>query len=170
MRPATRRFGRNRRGNIAVTFALVCVPLVYVIGCAVDCTRVAELRRQLQAAANAASSGSVAKIAPGLLAAFVMTSDGPVAVGAADAADIFHARMFGVTGYTLDRDIGGELFGACANRVSASDRLALHDGQRRSDGDRETAAVHRRLCLAVAVRRRRSGRRQPRANAAVDLS
>ena len=102
LRPATRRFDRNRRGNIAVTFALVCVPLVYVIGCAVDCTRVAELHGQLQAAANAASSGSVAKIAPGLLAAFVMTSDGPVAVGAADAADIFHAKMSGVTGYTLD--------------------------------------------------------------------
>ena len=102
LRPATRRFGRNRRGNIAVTFALVCLPLVYVIGCAVDCTHVAELRSQLQAAANAASAGSVAKIAPGLLAAFVMTSDGPVAVGAADAAAIFHASMSGVTGYTLD--------------------------------------------------------------------
>jgi Flp pilus assembly protein TadG len=98
----TRRFGRDRRGNIAVTFAVVCLPLVYVIGCAVDCTHVAELRGQLQAAANAASAGAVAKIAPGLLAAYVMTSDGPVAVGAADAADIFHACMSGVTGYALD--------------------------------------------------------------------
>jgi Flp pilus assembly protein TadG len=102
LRLKTRRFGRNRRGNVAVTFALVCLPLVYVIGCAVDCTHVAELRGQLQAAANAASAGSVAKIAPGLLAAYVMTSDGPVAVGAADAADIFHASMYGVTGYALD--------------------------------------------------------------------
>lgn len=98
----TRRFGRDRRGNIAVTFAVACVPLVYVIGCAVDCTRVAELRRQLQAAANAASAGSVAKIAPGRLAAYVMTSDGPVAVGAADATNIFHASMSGVSGYALD--------------------------------------------------------------------
>jgi len=101
-RTGARHFDRNRRGNVAVTFALVCLPLVYVIGCAVDCTHVAELRSQLQAAANAASAGSVAKIAPGLLAAFVMTSDGPVAVGAADAAAIFHASMSGVTGYTLD--------------------------------------------------------------------
>jgi len=85
-----------------VTFALVCVPLVYIIGCGVDCTRVAELRRQLQAAANAASAGSVARIAPGLLAAYVMNSDGPVAVGAADAAEIFHAGLSGVAGYTLD--------------------------------------------------------------------
>ena len=101
-RSETRRFGWNRRGNIAVTFALVCVPLLYVIGCAVDCTRVAELRSRLQAAAKAASAGSVAKIAPGLLAAYVMTSDGPVAVGAADAAAIFHTNMSGVSGYTLD--------------------------------------------------------------------
>jgi Flp pilus assembly protein TadG len=98
----TRRFARNRRGNIAVIFVLVCLVLVYVIGCALDCTRVAELRSQLQAAANAASAGSVARIAPGLLAAFVMTSDGPVAVGTADAAAIFHASLSGVTGYTLD--------------------------------------------------------------------
>jgi Flp pilus assembly protein TadG len=97
-----RRFGRDRRGNIAVTFALVCLPLLYVIGCAVDCTHVAALRRQLQAAANAASAGSVAKIAPGLLAALVMASDGPVAIGGADAADIFRASMSGVTGYALD--------------------------------------------------------------------
>jgi len=102
LRPATRRFGRDRRGNFAVTFALACLPLVYVVGCAVDCTHVATLRRQLQEAANAASAGSVAKIAPGLLAAYVMTSDGPVAVGAADAAAIFHTGMSGVTGYTLD--------------------------------------------------------------------
>lgn len=102
LRPETRRFGRNRRGNVAVTFALVCIPLVYVIGCAVDCTRVAELRRQLQAAANSASAGSIARIAPGLRAAYVMTSDGPVAAGAADAANIFRATMSGVTGYALD--------------------------------------------------------------------
>lgn len=102
LRSDTRQFGRDRRGNTAVTFALVCLPLVYVIGCAVDCTRVAKLRSQLQAAANAASAGSVAKIAPGVLAAYVMTSDGPVAVGAADAADIFHASMSGATGYALD--------------------------------------------------------------------
>src|SRR3954467_7844897 len=103
LRPATRRFSRKRRGKTTASFVLVCLALVYVIGCGLDCTHVAELRSQLQAAANAASAGSVAKIAPGLLAAYVMTPDGPVAVGAADAADIFRAGMSGVTGYTLDR-------------------------------------------------------------------
>jgi Flp pilus assembly protein TadG len=99
---ATRCFGRERRGNFGVTVALVCVPLVYVVGCGVDCCRVAQLRSQLQAAANAASTGSIAKVSPALLAARVMTLDGPVALGAADAADIFNAGMSGVTGYTLD--------------------------------------------------------------------
>ena len=99
---ATRRLGQDRRGNFGVTFALVCLPLVYVVGCGVDCSRVAQLRSQLQAAANAASAGSIAKMSPALLAARVMTSDGPVAVGAADAAEIFNAGMSGVTGYTLE--------------------------------------------------------------------
>ena len=101
-RPSTRCFGTDRRGNFGATFALVCLPLAYVVGCGIDCSRVAQLRSQLQAAANAASAGSIAKVSPALLAARVMTSDGPVAVGAADAAEIFNAGMSGVTGYTLD--------------------------------------------------------------------
>jgi len=101
-RAATRRLGRNRHGNITVTFALACLPLVYVIGCGVDCCRVAQLRSQLQASANAASAASIAKVSPGLRAALVMTSDGPVAAGAADAVDIFHTRRSGAGGYTLD--------------------------------------------------------------------
>ena len=98
----TRGFGRSRRGNMTVTVALTCLPLVYVLGCGIDCTRVAKLRGQLQASANAASAGSIAKVSPGLRAALVMTSDGPVAVGVADAVDIFNTGMSGVAGYTLD--------------------------------------------------------------------
>jgi Putative Flp pilus-assembly TadE/G-like len=87
---------------MTITLALACLPLVYVIGCGVDCSRVAQLRSQLQASANAASAGSIAKVSPGLRAALVMMSDGPVAIGVADAIDIFSTRMSGVTGYTLD--------------------------------------------------------------------
>lgn len=101
-RHATHRIGGDRRGNITVTLALACLPLVYAIGCGVDCCRVAQLRSQLQASANAASAGSVAKVSPGLRAALVMMSDGPVAIGVADAVDIFNTRMSAVTGYTLD--------------------------------------------------------------------
>ncbi len=60
------------------------------------------LRSQLQVAANAASAGSIARASPGMLAALVMPSNGPVAIGEADAADIFNNCVSGQTGYTLD--------------------------------------------------------------------
>jgi hypothetical protein len=87
---------------MTVTSALACLPLMYVVGCGVDCCRVAQLRGQLQASANAASAGSIARVSPGLRASLVMMSDGPVAIGVADAVDIFDTRMSGVTGYALD--------------------------------------------------------------------
>jgi Flp pilus assembly protein TadG len=87
---------------MAVIFTLACLPLVSAIGCAVDYSRVTQLRGKLQAAADAASVGSVAKGAPALLAAFTMTSDDRIAVGTADAANIFNGDMSGVTGYALD--------------------------------------------------------------------
>ena len=98
---ASRRFGRDRRGNMAVIFTLACLPLVSAIGCAVDYSRVTLLRSKLQAAADAASVGSVAKGAPALIAAATMTSDGGIAIGAADAANIFYGNMSGVTGFAL---------------------------------------------------------------------
>jgi Flp pilus assembly protein TadG len=99
---AIHRFGLDRRGNMAVVFTLACLPLVSAIGCAVDYSRTTQLRGKLQAAADAASVGSIARGAPAWIAAFTMTSDGRVAVGAADAADIFNGNMSGVTGYALD--------------------------------------------------------------------
>lgn len=99
---ASRRFGRDRRGNMAVIFTLACLPLVSAIGCAVDYSRLTQLRSTLQAAADAASVGSVTKGAPALIAAATMTSDGGIAIGAADAANIFYGNMSGVTGFALD--------------------------------------------------------------------
>jgi Flp pilus assembly protein TadG len=99
---ASRRFGRDRRGNMAVIFTLAFLPLVSAIGCAVDYSRLTQLRSKLQAAADAASVGSVTKGAPALIAAATMTSDGGIAIGAADAANIFYGNMSGVTGFALD--------------------------------------------------------------------
>jgi Flp pilus assembly protein TadG len=99
---ASRRFGRDRRGNMAVIFTLACLPLVPAIGCAVDYSRLTQLRGKLQAAADAASVGSVTKGAPALIAAATMTSDGGIAIGAADAANIFYGNMSDVTGFALD--------------------------------------------------------------------
>ncbi len=97
-----RRFGTDRRGNIAVIFALTCVPLATAMGCAIDYTRATQLRSKLQSAADAASVGSIAKTAPAFVAAGNMSSDGSIAAGVTDAANIFSANMQSTTGYTLN--------------------------------------------------------------------
>jgi Flp pilus assembly protein TadG len=97
----TRRFARDRRGNIAVIFAFCCVPLITVVGCAVDYARATQIRSKLQAAADAASVGSVAKASPAFVAAGSMTSDGAIPAGVTDARNIFNANMTNQTGYTL---------------------------------------------------------------------
>jgi Flp pilus assembly protein TadG len=96
-----RRFARDRRGNIAVIFAFCCVPLITVVGCAVDYARATQIRSKLQAAADAASVGSVAKASPAFVAAGSMTSDGAIPAGVTDATNIFNANMTNQTGYTL---------------------------------------------------------------------
>jgi Flp pilus assembly protein TadG len=95
------RFRRDQRGNIAVIFALSCLPLISGIGCAVDYSRAVQIKSKLQAAADAASVGSVARTSPAYLAAASM-SDGPIPVGATDATNLFNGNMSGVTGYTLN--------------------------------------------------------------------
>lgn len=97
-----RRFVDDRRGNIAVIFTLACVPLITAVGCAVDYSRATQTRSKLQAAADAASVGSIAKASPAFKAAGTMTSDGSISVGVTDAANIFNANRANLTGYTLN--------------------------------------------------------------------
>ena len=78
------------------------LPIISAVGCAVDYSRATQLRSKLQAAIDAASVGSVAKSAPGFIAAGSMTSDGPIPAGVTDATNIFNANMNGVVGYTLN--------------------------------------------------------------------
>ena len=96
------RFRRDTSGNIAVIFTLTLLPLISAVGCAVDISRANALRSKLQAAADAASVGSVSKTAPGFIAAGSMTGDGPIPAGVADATKLFIGNMDGVTGYTLN--------------------------------------------------------------------
>ena len=96
------RFRRDRRGNIAVIFAVACVPLISAIGCAVDYTRAVTIRSKLQSAIDAASVGSVARLSPGSAAAATMSSDGPIQAGVDDATKIFNGNVAGMTGYTLN--------------------------------------------------------------------
>lgn len=96
-----RQFIRDRRGNISVIFALACLPLITTVGCAVDYSRATQIRAKLQAAADAASVGAIAKSSPAFAAAGSMTSDGPITVGVADATKIFDGNRDNQTGYTL---------------------------------------------------------------------
>src|SRR4051794_26508644 len=97
-----RRFCRDQRGNIAMTFALAAVPILSGVGCAVDYSLATQLRSRLQAACDAASVGSVAKASPAFIAAGSMTSDGPIPTGVTDATQLFNGNMAGQTGYTLN--------------------------------------------------------------------
>jgi Flp pilus assembly protein TadG len=96
------RFATDRRGNIAVIFALALLPVMSAVGCTVDYSRAVQLRSKLQAAADAASVGSIARTSPAFIAAGKMTSDGTIASGVTDAGNIFNANMDSVTGYTLN--------------------------------------------------------------------
>jgi Flp pilus assembly protein TadG len=96
------RFGRDRGGNMAVIFALTCVPLLTAVGCALDYSRASQIKSKLQSAIDAASVGSVARRSPAYLYAGAMSADGPIAVGVQDAKNIFNANMQNMTGYTLN--------------------------------------------------------------------
>jgi Flp pilus assembly protein TadG len=96
------RFRSDRRGNIAVIFTLACLPLISAIGCAIDYSRAAQIRSKLQASADAATVGSIARNSPAYLAAGSMSSDGQIPAGVTDATNLFNGNMSGVAGYTLN--------------------------------------------------------------------
>lgn len=95
-------FWRDTRGNVAVIFAIACIPLISAVGCAVDYSRATQVRSKLQAAADAASVGSLAKKSPAFVAAGSMTSDGTISVGVTDATNIFNGNIANLTGFTLN--------------------------------------------------------------------
>ena len=96
-----RRFRRDRSGNVAIVFALLAVPMLGAVGCAIDYSRANQIRSKLQSAADAASVGSIAKTSAGFVAAGAMTSDGPVPAGVADATKIFTGYVANQSGFTL---------------------------------------------------------------------
>lgn len=89
-----RRFRHDQRANIAVIFALVCVPLITAVGCAVDYSRASQMKSKLQTASDIASVGSIAKTSPAFIYAGTMISDGPIPVG----VNIFKGNMANATG------------------------------------------------------------------------
>jgi Flp pilus assembly protein TadG len=94
------RFGGDRRGNIAVIFAIACVPIISAVGCAVDYSMATRMKAKLQSAADAASVAAVSQKSPGYIAAAAMTTNGSVAAGVTDANNVFNGIMATTTGYS----------------------------------------------------------------------
>src|ERR1700685_1377839 len=90
-----KRFGIDKRGNMAVFFPIPCIPIVTAIGCAVDYSLAVRMRSKLEAAADAASVGSISQSSPGYAAAEAMSSNGSVAAGVTDATNIFMGNLCG---------------------------------------------------------------------------
>ncbi|WP_456756596.1 TadE/TadG family type IV pilus assembly protein [Bradyrhizobium sp. USDA 4461] len=64
MRFGLYRFATDRRGNVAIIFALATVPLIYLLGMATDYTQALRKKNQLDAAADAAA---IAAVRPAML-------------------------------------------------------------------------------------------------------
>jgi Flp pilus assembly protein TadG len=87
------RFRRDQRGNIAVIFAIACVPLISAIGCAIDYSEAMRIKAKMQSAADAAAVASISQNSTGWLAASNMTGNGPVTVAQTDATGIFNGNV-----------------------------------------------------------------------------
>ena len=89
---ALRRLARDRRGNVAMIFGLVSIPLLFAIGMGVDYANNARRWSQMNAAADAAA---LAAVTPQMM----MQSN---AVAQAAATDMFNAQISGMTGLTFN--------------------------------------------------------------------
>lgn len=96
---AARRFCRAERANVAMTFGLALVPLIGMVGAAVDYSRANSIRTWMLAAADSAAIGSIAKSSPALRAATTMPSDGAIPQGVKDALSLFNAHIEGKNGF-----------------------------------------------------------------------
>jgi len=94
------RFRRDRRGNIAVIFALALLPLLSAVGCAVDYSLATRMKAKMQSAADAAAVASISQNSAGFIAAAAMSSNGSVAAGVTDANNVFNGNIKPVTGYS----------------------------------------------------------------------
>src|ERR1700742_2537764 len=96
---ALRRFFGNKSGNVAIMFAITCVPLISAVGCAVDYSMATRMRAKLESAADAASVASISQQSHGYLAPATMTSNGSVSAGVTDSNKIFDGNMSDASDY-----------------------------------------------------------------------
>src|SRR4249920_161718 len=88
-----RRFQRDQRGNLAVIFAIACVPLISGIGCAIDYSEATRIKAKLQSAADAAAVAAISQQSAGWLAASRMSGNGEVTAAETDARNVFNGNI-----------------------------------------------------------------------------
>jgi Flp pilus assembly protein TadG len=94
------RFATDARANLAVTFALVLLPILAAIGCAMDYSLANRMKAKLQSAADTAALAPVSKNSAGYNAAVLMSSDGAVPAGVTEANAIFNGNASTFSGYS----------------------------------------------------------------------
>jgi Flp pilus assembly protein TadG len=87
------RFRRDQRGNIAVIFAIACIPLISALGCAVDYSEATRVKAKMQSAADSAALASISQNSKGWLAASTMSTNGEVSVAETDATNIYDGNI-----------------------------------------------------------------------------
>jgi Flp pilus assembly protein TadG len=90
---AITRLFRDKSGNVAFIFALICIPVVSVIGCAIDYSMATRMKAKMQSAADAASVAAVSLKSPGYTQAAAMTGNGTVSAAITDADLVFDGNM-----------------------------------------------------------------------------
>jgi Flp pilus assembly protein TadG len=87
------RFRRDRRANVAVIFAIACVPLISAVGCAIDYSEATRIKAKMQSAADAAAVAAISQNSAGWLASTAQSSNGPVTVAQTDAVNVFNGNV-----------------------------------------------------------------------------
>jgi Flp pilus assembly protein TadG len=95
------KFRRNASGNVAITFGLMMMPIIGMVGAAIDYSNASRVRTSLMGAADAASVGSLVKSSNAMAAAATMSGDGPIPDGVTEALNIFNAQIAGKSGFTI---------------------------------------------------------------------
>jgi Flp pilus assembly protein TadG len=93
------RFGGNKGANVAIIFGLSVIPVLTAVGVAIDYSTATRIRAKLQSAADAASIASISQNSAGYIAAALMTSDGSVPAGVAEANNIFKGNAATIIGF-----------------------------------------------------------------------
>ncbi len=93
-------FHFDKRANVAMITALTAIPLVSAVGCAIDYSYASMIKTKLQAAADAATLGTVSNNSPVVTTAKAMTGSGTVSGGSTYAQNFFTADTSAFSGVT----------------------------------------------------------------------